>query len=226
MGQPNKNEIGPAETVDAKCQRFQQQLNGCLDGRGSVSALAADPHLRGCCDCQIAFEVYQQFDNAGGAVLNGGARTFAPAGIRPTGKRPAANHDRRWLPRTTVAMMATLAAALMIYAVTSPANEQLNYALAADDASTSLMTETFVAIEAGPLASSEDGLLPVRVVEPLREAGTISQRWLSNRLGPVVAGGRGWERPWQYTSELPGIRPFHRSMNVALVFYNDAMTLL
>ena len=32
--------------------------------------------------------------------------------------------------------------------------------------------------------------------------------------------------PWQYTLELPGIRPIHRSVTVGLALYNDSVSLL
>lgn len=228
MSQPDKNTISPADPEDLPCQRFEQQLDACLDGRGSMSTLASDPHLGSCSDCRITFDVYRQFDRAGGAVLNGGAGTLSS---NRTKRSPISN--QRWLPLSSLAV----AAALMIYVVASPPSGESNNQFAAIGSS-NLVSETSMATEAdssdvandvshnlwnsnyvNQLRSAAGEMQQQPMAEPLCEVGKISQRLLSSSLG-------GWEKSWQYTSELPGIRPFHRSVNVALVLYNDSITLL
>lgn len=202
MNRPNKDP--QADRQDVRCQLFQQQLDGCLDGRGWLSTLDSNPHLVDCSDCRTSLEIYRQFDSAGGAVLNGGA------GKLPSNRKQGTSISRQhWLPLTSVAV----AAALMISLVAWLPMGQPNNQFAAIDSASNLVSET-TAVNDHRSAVVNAQQQPT--AEPFHEVATISQRLLRS----------GWEKPWQYTSELPGIRPFHRSVHVALVLYNDSLTLL
>lgn len=238
MSQPNKNQNTQVEDRNAQCHLFEQQLDACLDGRDSVSALADDPHLEGCVHCRSSFDIYRQFDRAGGAVLNGGARTL----LSNQTKR-SSGPQRGWLPLSSVA----LAAALIVSVVTSMPSGESNNQFAAVGVSSNVTSVNATAGEVDGLESENDAaaklwnsndLVHLRSAEgdspsqpmlkPLYEVGTISKRLLSSSLVSSIAGepGSGWRKPWQYTSELPGIRPFHRSVNIALVLCNDSMMVL
>jgi len=249
MNRPN--EIPQADRQQLPCQRFEQQLDACLDGRRSISSLVSDPHLEGCSDCRVSFDIYRQFDRAGGTVLNGGARQNVNSISR---FQPP---HRRWFPLTSAAL--GFAAALMIIVVaTLPREWQSTGEVAAIDAPPSnLVTETSVmsaqamsaqamsalqsfdfakgdpsqlsnANDVNELQSAAEDTRRQPTVEQFCEVGTISHRFLSRSMVSPLSGSQcnSWQNPWQYTSELPGIRPFHRSVNVALVLYNDSMTVL
>jgi len=238
MNQPSEN--ARVDRQDVQCQLFEQHLNECLDGRGSMSTLSSNPHLDGCDDCRVSFDIYCQFDRAGGAVLNGGARPL-PLNRK---KRSPITHQR-WLSVASIAV----AAALMIYVVTPTPDGASDHQLATIDSASNLVTETSsTEVErldfdndvspnlwymnyVNELATARSAFGDARqqpILNPFYEVGSISQRLLSSSLASPIASGRsrGWEKPWRYTSELPGIRPFHRTVNVGLVLYNDSMSLL
>ncbi len=241
MSQPNENlnsEVDGSVGRDTRCVLFEQQLDACLDGRDSITALASDPHLSLCSHCRVSFDIYRQFDGTGGAVLNGGARTL------PSKRQgPSSGPLRGWLPISAVA----LAAALIIYAVTSPTGGESNNQFAATGVSSNVTSVNSTAEEVDGFESENDAaakqwnsndLVHLRstvgdspsqpMLQPLYEVRTISNRFLASNLVTSIVGkpGSGWKKPWQYTSELPGIRPFHRSVNIALVLYNDSMMVL
>lgn len=245
MSQPNKN--SPVDCPDAQCRLFEQQLDACLDGRASITALASDPHLGNCPDCRITFDIYRQFERADGAVLGGGARA-----LTSNPRKSSPGRMQRWLPLTPVALAPlALVAAMLIYAVASPNGQPENQfadqfadQFAAIGGLSDVSSQATDGLSSNPpnlrpnlrpnsnsftvSRSAGDNLDLQPVLQQFRAVGSASQRLFSRSVGASFAGkhGGGWESPWRYTSELPGIRPFHRSVNVALVLYNDSVTLL
>lgn len=238
MSRPSKNKNAQVDQRNAECLLLEQQMDACLDGRDSISTLASDPHLDRCPRCRISFDIYRQFDSAGGAVLNGGAVT-----LLPQRQERSSRLTRGWVPLSSVA----LTLALVIYAVVSMPGGGSSDPFSAISVSSNMTSVDSNPEEVGrleseadaqsqrwdpeylvQLGSAMDDSQPQSMLPSLREVRTISQGLLSSNLVSSIIGkpGSGWRKPWQYTSELPGIRPFHQSVNVALVLYNDSKTVL
>ena len=65
--------------------------------------------------------------------------------------------------------------------------------------------------------------------ETLRKASEHTSSLVASHLAVPFRQVLPLERfsnPWQYTSELPGIRPIHRSVKAGLVLYQDSISLL
>lgn len=237
MSRPNENKDAQVDQRSTECLLFAQRMDACLDDRDSISLLVSDRHLDHCSHCRISFDIYRQFDGAGGAVLNGGARTLGPYG-----KKHSPNVFRRWLPFSSLAM----AVVLIVFAVVvAPSGQSENQSVAINS-STKVASENSTVAEVDSLEFDSDaasklwnsnfwsalssvaGYLQQQELSLLFEVDRISQRLLPSSLVSSIVGdpGSGWEKPWQYTSELPGIRPFHQSVNVALLLYRDSMTVL
>ena len=105
-----------------ECHQFEQLLDDCLDGRDSISALASNAHLQQCDDCQNAYDVYLQFDSAGGAVLNGGARSGGTPNKLQRDRRDRSGVRSVWsvLRAKGAAVLTTSAAALLIFVLALP----------------------------------------------------------------------------------------------------------
>lgn len=237
---------------DSDCQRFEQLLHDCLDERMPTATLALDPHLRNCCDCQSLLNVCQQFGDSGGAVLNGGAPP-SNAKQRSSGERrfgwPMTSAALVVASAALVLFVLSLGPAdRPVDTIASTASENGATTEISHLESGDWELEFNAALQDHPsqFANADAvGLWHSNYVNQLRSAVDYSQQPAMDqfsRVGEVsrillshgfdqplpIGGVRGicWENPWQYTAELPGIRPIHRSMNVALVFYNDSMTLL
>ncbi len=224
-----------SESTD--CHRFKQSLDNCLDDRGSISAFASDVHLRSCRHCQTSFAVYRHFSSVGGAVLNGGAlpvRHTSANGSPSSVSRPA------WaLP--SAMLLASTAVLVGIALLLSPGTEpiDINAALKPTSPVTTEITHP-TGLETNERRSDPEDLPPPwnsNYVNQLRaaidysrqpglnqfcHAGEVSRNLLSQNILQPIDGcfGDRWMNPWLYASELPGIRPIHRSVNVALVLYH------
>ncbi|MDB4766851.1 hypothetical protein OAG71_04105 [bacterium] len=225
-----------------ECHQFEQMLDDCLDDRDSISALVSNPHLQQCDECQNAYDVYRQFDSVGAAVLNGGARF----------ENRSANLRRERLEFWRLmgaAVLTTSAAVLMLFVLASPPQghgssniaNNVNLPNLLEPAALGLVkdADASVAIESIDFASwNSDYISELRSAvgceaqpawERLREASEFSSVLVATQLAVpfkrVLPLGRLGD-PWLYTSELPGIRPIHRSVKAGLVLYQDSVSLL
>ena len=225
-----------------ECHQFEQLLDDCLDDRDSISALAANPHLQQCGECQNAYEVYLQFDSSGGTVLNGGAR-FKNRSVKP--QRESADF---WSVIGAAVLTTSAAVLLLLVFASSSEQSDSNFVASNVDLHNVLGPFPIGLMEAkNSNADMEPSELPrwdasyisefpsavgyqaQPTLDKLYEASEVSGNLVASRLAipfqqvkllPSIGS------PWQYTSELPGIRPIHRSMKVGLALCQDSVSLL
>ena len=225
-----------------ECHQFERLLDDYLDGRDSISELAFSPHLRQCKDCQNAYDVYLQFDRTDGALLNGGARSS-----RQTTKLSRERRDRSDLWSVMGAgILTTSAAVLLLFVLASPLQRSDSDYVSSNNAFSNtspigLMNAEESNVAAGPIEvtrwdavyisefRSAFGYQAQPTLEKIYAASEVSGNLVASRLAipfqrmlllPSVSS------PWQYTSELPGIRPIHRSVKAGLFLYQDSVSLL
>lgn len=227
------------------CDQFQQQLDQCLDDRLAVKSLASDGHLRSCGKCQTAFDVYRQFPLGGPAVLNGGDTSESTAldlGRLNRSGHPITHRFKSATQSSAAIVAAAIAIAVLISAFnakgekeiasTSPAATKIRH----DE--NDLRSQRFGQYDGGQFKSAARSIFskangfakshfethdfqPIKieanhrsVLIPLAAFGDIRHGLSNYRLPRPL---EGFQSPLFYTSELPGIRPLHRSMNVAMV---------
>lgn len=248
------NEMGKSfhqETTDTnECIQFERRLDRYLDGRQGVESLSSDGHLKSCQKCQIALDVYRQFSDRGGAVLNGGGRWDAQMSSSDSAQR--SQQTATGLPKFSVSASSVFAfsvlataALLMLIAMSLPfagdptsstsvaiptlhsnqpisgQQSPINFEPPMDGGGFELATGAVLAnadrLAKGLAASEHSNRSPVT---PIAAIGHVGGQWWQYRYRYRLPRPlNGFQSPLFYTSELPGIRPLHRSMNVAMVAF-------
>ena len=237
------------------CEDFELRMNECLDERSPLASLEGDTHLVQCDDCQTLFNVYQQVTD-GAAVLNGGARSLVATAMRDSDRFDHPKLWAKVTPVLLVAAAAVMFIFVLpaiqqsqsgddFATATSPPNTMVANLTDAGGSTDSVnSTEAVFDFRSGVLdladwhndtyddawhnkafsevlSAIDSSQQPT--FDQLFEMSEFSRRLLVQQLSQPVGK---WDNPWQYTAELPGIAPLHRSVNVALVLYNDTTKLL
>lgn len=254
---------GTTDTND--CIQFERRLDRYLDGRQGVESLSSDGHLKSCEKCQMTLDVYRQFSDRGGAVLNGGnggnRRNLQTSDFnrRQRSQNRSSNAPKLAFKASSVLVAAAL---LIVIAMSLPrtGDESELASMPSLPLDGSLMDENPLAQlqerykgrdfeSAAAVIRTTANRLVKRTNGPNRLKGSRGSDsntstlngWVQNGsfqngsyLRPLAAIGQigdelweyrlprpldGFQSPLFYTAELPGIRPLHRSMNVAMVAF-------
>jgi hypothetical protein len=223
--------------LDGGCIDFERRLNERLDKRVPVGDLATAKHLQRCAKCQVSFDVYQQFADHDGAVLNANNRidlsSSKPGHLKPVSTDSFGHNLKLAIIPATLA-----AAALLIFfnISTTPNND-------GDDVASSAATQA-ISMPSRPIKNSVSTLaqqyravIPEGSAQAKRPLGaTANSKGLIelpseiafSQHNPISDLSRGlmayrlpspldrFPPPLRYTSELPGVRPIHRTIHIAM----------
>ena len=229
-----------------ECHQFEQLLDDCLDGRDSLTELAANPHLQQCDECQNAYGVYRQFDAVGAAVLNGGAQTEGRSTKFRQDGRDRSDFWNAGIWSGVGAAALTTSAVLLLFVFASPPQGDDFNLVANNVGLPNASPMGLVEVENSATVENPRDLAQWSVgyisefrsaigdeakpaFDMLLKSGDFSSSLVASQLAVpfqnvIPFGSLG--RPWQYTSELPGIRPIHRSVTVGLTLCQDSVSLL